>query len=104
MQVRRSGFLVFYIMYVLRYVYYCMLERDFEKAYHRMPEEIEAYDSESMPLTAEERKELGLSTKTTRSHIKDETSNRTRKKKNAISKTATSKKSKSRKRKRKLDE
>jgi len=97
---------VFYIMYVLRYMYYCMLERDFEKAYLRMPEEIEAYDSESMPLTAEERKELGLSAKTTQSHLKDETNNRRRgsKKKTSISTKATSQKAKGRKRKRKPDE
>lgn len=60
-QARRSGIVCFYVMYVLRYIYYLLAERNFMKAYLRMPEEKEAFAKEHLPLTPEERKDLGLS-------------------------------------------
>lgn len=62
-KVRRAGFICFYVMYCVRYLYYLLMERSFDKAYRRMPEEKEAYAREFEPLTPDEMAELGISLK-----------------------------------------
>jgi hypothetical protein len=59
-QVRRTGWLAFYVGYLLaslaNYLYY----RDTWKAYWHIPHEFDARAVQSLPLTKDEKDELGL--------------------------------------------